>query len=978
MKSRWGAPESFEDALRQIVLLSGDVVPEQVTARLQAAQGHRANWDDRARLFDAHQAIATHLPHEYVDFATAFLLQTFEEEEDDDDEEDADDDSDAPAQDAEAEEDDEVRDGPSSKAIREMKQWKREVKRMTKQFGWDKPDDSQLWQHFGIGHDHAFVPPAHVKGPFLFLLQHHESEGLRLIHAIANAAVDCWRGLVQRDNILHPARTPLPAKVLVGQDKQIFWGDEGVYRWFRINSVSSFTVMVALMALEAWMEEQVEAGRDPDELFKSVLSGSRCVALPAVCLSVALAHPQKCARAALPLVGCAHFWRMDCLRFAHDHAHTNLYVDTLSNGLDALNSVRQERESRPRRALDIRNLADFYVLASDDDIRADFQARVARFSSDLPFFWEEEARDEAMRARLTRDVEGYQSRANRDNYVLQPLGDDRFLVTVKMPDAIEEERRQAAEQVATTESYLALYFWAQRAAKDPDADLAPEFSFTLQDAVAMAQSFEAAGEVQDVDLFPSDLGKVGNPDVFRIQAIVGAAVVALSTDAAWAQEHGQLAWCRDIVLKATLWPGLSFLLSVWLSPARGLGALIAHDPSDMEARTRLVQLAATEDNKRAESVIVALSPLWHAEPTFAWNTLNILLSMAVRPRPRWPDEEGAQEHEEAVNTILSSHVPWLDQDEMAPLPSLRPEPNPSEPPRKKSTFNERLIFAILSPLPLGDIASDAAGKARLLRLTDDLTACTMERNRPRPGERLDRAGLVYWNYFYARWLARLSGSLTQSEWRQHALGPLREAWPDSPQVMADALDGLISTIHFYEEPAPEAVARWKELAAVVLDGLEGVPDRELEWQVDTDRSEVASLLVFVRSGACRLKADWPHAALFRDVIERYAQTLGRTTRGYSALLLLLEGPGWCFVPEAALDWAWKCLENQDDPRAFLSNQSLGQRTAMWLARVWSEHSQTVLALPAARANYTALVEALVQAGVPLVGQLQSQLEEVGG
>lgn len=137
----------------------------------------------------------------------------------------------------------------------------------------------------------GFSPPAPVQGPFLYLLLNNEDEGLRLVHALTNAASEKWREYEQRKELDRPALTPLPVTINLPSGSREFWGDTQVYCWFRGTTVSPYPVISALMALEEWMERQIEAGRDVEALFEGELIISCFLILPTMVTEFPICKP---------------------------------------------------------------------------------------------------------------------------------------------------------------------------------------------------------------------------------------------------------------------------------------------------------------------------------------------------------------------------------------------------------------------------------------------------------------------------------------------------------------------------------------------------------------------------------------------------------------------------------------------------------------------------------------------------------------
>ena len=98
-----------------------------------------------------------------------------------------------------------------------------------------------------------------------------------MVKAICNHSVDVWLWLHQNPDYPREAVTPLPVEIEFPWGKQIFWGNGQVYLWFR-GTWGNHASQCALMALELWALERIEAGDDFSEVFRKVLEGSNSVA----------------------------------------------------------------------------------------------------------------------------------------------------------------------------------------------------------------------------------------------------------------------------------------------------------------------------------------------------------------------------------------------------------------------------------------------------------------------------------------------------------------------------------------------------------------------------------------------------------------------------------------------------------------------------------------------------------------------------
>lgn len=133
----------------------------------------------------------------------------------------------------------------------------------------------------------SWYPYLYYHGPFLFFLNTQPEEGLELILRLVNFATKRWdeERKKEGDN---------SARVVINlqDDRRELIGDYDVYFWYRDNIRCPGSVVVALMALEKWMYDKIEA-RDESikEIMENILSNLESVALVGVLNAVGCKDP---------------------------------------------------------------------------------------------------------------------------------------------------------------------------------------------------------------------------------------------------------------------------------------------------------------------------------------------------------------------------------------------------------------------------------------------------------------------------------------------------------------------------------------------------------------------------------------------------------------------------------------------------------------------------------------------------------------
>ncbi|MGI8689269.1 MAG: AAA family ATPase, partial [Thermomicrobiales bacterium] len=895
--------EAHARELRRIVIHSADCLPDEVGAFLASLAMGTGAWEAKEEAISAYRPLVRHLPAQYVDFALSVLVASAEEH---------------------------------------------------RHYAFDA--DHSL----GIHMDRTFFPPADIQGPFLALLRANLDEGLRLIHGLANSAVAMWREAEQHRREPGERRTPVPAILTIGGDRREFWGDERVYRWFRPHGPGPDAVKCALMALETWMEDQVAQGRDPSELFEAVLAGSMCVAMPAVCLSVAMAFPDRCLHAALLLVGSPMTWRLDMIRAGYD-AQPSPALDPFDQHT-RIYERQAERGARPQRAMNLPHFVCYYQATDDPSLAVALEHAVAGW--DTPPLWcEEEASNIAQVASLREDMEDYQAACVRANYRLIPSGDDTQVVYIA-PDHLRQRNEPGYVRALEMQRWLATMTWAQETieSRTPAAGMSMEEALATAQAIARPDDFTYAYNERDVD-------------AFRLQAIAGATAAILWVGFDWAAAHGAIPWCRGILLATARMPRpralgeYQYPADPLVAAGLGLGCLVAHGVADDAVRVQILRVVGAQGGS---AVFRGIGDRWQVDAVLFWNALALAIAACLVPDPlgRYYRDDGIDAAErERVEALIPGFIANLATAVVPDLPRIH---------GVAATFWWEVARYTLGRLPLASLLTDSGGRSRLLALADDLMAWTVAANTPPARERngIDHYPPELWNHFFYEWAACLARSLTLDEARRHVLHPVRDAWPVIPRLTAHLMNGYIQCQIGWMEPlSAEAQGGWREICAWVL---ANVPPRIPSAGSRREQGvfDSLSLVVFVEFGKAHLIKEWPHVGVFVDVIDRWVARVGSGPDLYHNLLILLvTGPGLTMPPAQALDWAHRCVSGNDDPRAPLTHRNNGALTLLLLMLVWGRAEDLVRSNTTVRQHFTYLVDHLVVVQVPGADELQQRLEQ---
>jgi hypothetical protein len=932
------AQEEFESRLRKIVLYSADALPDRVANYLRAVS-EGDHWRAKEQVLKTFVPLVDHLPAVFVDFALREMIADPEEE------------------------------GLSS--FHDLNE-------------------------FGIEDGLDYHPPAHVQGPFLRLLRTHEEEGLRLIHGLTNAATAYWCGRERDPRHLGYSRTPLPLVLRLPSGTKELWGNEDVYCWFRHTSVGPDAVISALMALEVWMEEQLATGRDGGHLIAKVMAGSRSVAVLGVCIAVALAFPGCCLPGVLPFIAHPLVWRMDIHRQHQDRRGPPIMDPFGQHG--HINEQLRERNKRPQRQLEVRNLVTLVMLQGDDSMRSALQEAFADFGDELPFQFEEQKGREDVAQALRAEVEDYRGLLDRENYhhvQTETASGWRY----DPPREPTQEEHKRFEKALEFNEYADLALWANTVR----GLLTPPDPAEMARRVGATKWFCRAGDFSgradhdtgpdsppqqpppETSIYSPDWCLDTGPDSIREQAIAAVAAAVASKAWGWARQQGHSDWCRSVLLAAARCPRRPhammdrrtvFDLDHRLAAARGLTALVAQGAGDMEVRQTVLGLVLDSQLQVVEAVFAGLWAAWERDEELCWNCLGLALGFALVPRDTIVPGIGLAFNEAGMarlERLWEQHAGNLEQGETPKLPAIEVD--------ERGFFLWDLVARALRGLPAEELMSRPESKVALLRLADGLMAWTVSENlrgaedggRPRRHSEAPRE----WNSFYMGWLADLARHLTPGEAERHLLAPVRSTWPRLPRLAADLLDGLlryqVARRPPQEPPEPQAVQTWEKVCRDLLNRPELTRQAD-EEHLSSDWTMTVTMMVCVGHGMYVLKEEWPHVAAFAGVIDRWVEVVGTNHEAYRAFLTMLRAASRHFAPAQVVGWLYGVASRSEDARALWRSHDNGERTARVLHAVWQSTRQELTVDRPAFRQFSELVDRLAAGGVTLASVIQQELE----
>lgn len=237
------------------------------------------------------------------------------------------------------------------------------------------------WRNRAFGHnDIDFMPPSPAQGPFYELLRHAPETGLGLVRRLASHAVAHYSG--GRDPGDDGFAVPFE-----GGTRFFPWARS--YLWPRGQS-PDYALSSALMALEAWAHERIEAGEDIGQVLDDVLGpDGSCAAFLLVAVDLLLAHWPKTRAASVSFLACPELLSQERTRQSIDEIGGN----NIQFRDEPVGKIKcEDLRKRPSRKMPLEMLLfEFGGRAQDADAQSlhaklvEAEARLGDFNEDATF-----------------------------------------------------------------------------------------------------------------------------------------------------------------------------------------------------------------------------------------------------------------------------------------------------------------------------------------------------------------------------------------------------------------------------------------------------------------------------------------------------------------------------------------------------------------------------------------------------------------
>jgi hypothetical protein len=838
-----------------------------------------------------------------------------------------------------------------------------------------------------IQHDRLYFSASHLRPPFLPLLYRNPSEALRLICGLCNAAMESWRQILREERW----GTPIPITLEFPWGRKEFWGHFREYTWNRGMGPGPYTVMSGLMALEVWMEKEVEGGRDPIELFQQILTDNECIGTVGACAAVSLRYPERCLEAALPLICHPQLWEWDLRRSLQDRRDGS---NTIGMPKDAyLRRAVAERNSSPHRQMSLRNLIPNILVTGSQELKGGLAKRIEILRQNGPVFEIEEQRGDAEVERHSlQQIEIMTEMAKPENWVMDETDEDGRFTYQYVPPPNVAPTQEFVDQHTEMNEAIWVAMWAERSIEagviqeELSLSAAIEIVRTYQDSIDFSAGWPPADELRE-------RGKMG--------ALAGAAALALQTQEPGSSEFN---WAKEVVESALQLPveddGVTFPKSAApfhpvVSAAYGLTKLLERGVATDADKGLILRLLCHPLDAVRGAAYKGIANSWGSEPAFCWEAMVLGTCLCVVPTSIFQTGLGAyglrltQERAEwTIAELKRSHAAIVAKETRS-FPRILPHwvlknsriADPADREsyvRSNTTFLWDALPTVLFSQPFDQLTGTSERRANVIQLLSDLMDWT-EMDCSPPWGHSNSGTSFEWISEFMGWWGKILPFLSQEEWNNLLLEPLRSliGKREGEYLLDDILTSILTNHVSQNELVDEDVlAGWEALMSVLLS------DPRLKWHQRSDfvsSGTGTSIVLFIFSYSRPLyDHPWRPLDQFRPHIERWVEHFGDSPAYFSYLIEFLMCAGRPLLLSPGANWVSNAIDRNANNDEFWKSSVNGERASEFISLLINEHKAEIEQDRPLLRELIRTTDQLVAKGVRSAASLQQQLAVLEG
>lgn len=831
--------------------------------------------------------------------------------------------------------------------------------------------------------DHKLMPASPTQGPFFELLSHNPQEGLRLIWALIGHAI----AFATRRQ--EPGTDSITIDLPDGQ-RTFPWVD--TYHWSRGNA-RSYSVSSALMALEAWAHQRIEAKEPVAAVLKDILGppGTPAAVL-LVAVDVLISHWPATLEEALPFLACPELLSIEHTRPMHDRLNStdNPLVAALRSDEPPGSTKLRDLRQRPSRNYSLGDLLGTLTADGQEHLRSTITSRLQSARQRLGVF--DTAATLADPAFMAYHAENLINPTNWHETEIETSPGNRKKVRQYKSPQQEQEHLDALQ--------------ATRAGQGIHLSIELLLSARLRDGRKLSSS-EIASAIKHV----KELSASSDEDTITPRTslcIMAAALAMRDGDAAIRVEHA--AWASSVfkdAMGADPDAAHRYRSGLMFNPKAiavvGLAALWTASPNDADCRSLLK--AAADDVAVTHGFAAVAQSLANTDERIIRSILRCGLAACIRAVPHYETDaarltEVRAQLKQQLDAQIAGELAWLAGSSTEPvwpefpnevryrrrrglrLPGGPPDDTPPAPtPQPPETFVDHQAGALW----LNALVDPKVAHGRLLvgEIVESYAAWTMTLN----GAGLDRDEELsetphQWNDAFFRLAANSLPLIGMHKAESLVLKPIC-ALPDEPffNVLNDFLRD-VDVLYFNDHAvSDEDAALIRTTLAERLMASRGWRrlSQQISYSIETHIAPAIAVLFMNDYGLGRP----PSCYLFPKAAQQLAPFLPLltelATKGAPSLFVALltmnvleVNPQPAHTP-LALNVAAAWIEKHAAEVKFWIDNGIGKRWIAWLEKIQASEPDLFRAETDYRQQLDTILDGLVRAGLTPARRLEEKL-----
>ena len=454
----------------------------------------------------------------------------------------------------------------------------------------------------------GWLTPLYARGPFLVFLRTAPDQALDMAMRVVDAATERWaleHGHQPPDEPDEPfvRRSPYAIELSSGDDVLVRVGDGEVTFWYRGDARVPTTLSSLLMAIEKWLYDEHDGGRDIAPVCGRLLRDSSSMAVVGLLGAVGCRHPELLAGSLRPLVSTPEvlLWDADYKVVPHEYLLMGLFEEP-----EPFRGLAREWYELEHRKTTLEQLALQQMLHNDEERRY-FAAQRKRWLARV----DDDGEPAALRFLAARfDPDSWQERTHESGATYFEF---------EAPEELRAESEETRRELAERQFWLTMPMQCRQVLDGQVSLDADRLEETWQHVRPLLEKPPLA-DVTDDGVARGDNAACG----FAAMLVVG--------HPAWLSEHPERErWCIDTLLAAIDAPRDRDIMD---SPVSG----VEWSWDSFCADAVPLRWAERPDDARLRAGIARLAQSLH------YRTIGRLFASAASVRDRLGDDFGRLRH----------------------------------------------------------------------------------------------------------------------------------------------------------------------------------------------------------------------------------------------------------------------------------------------------------------------------------------------